>query len=73
MCVGKTPERAGRSTPGTFPITIFAIAVGVLCGTLLLEGSVATGRLVGAASKSVTARTRWLNRILGRSDDQEEG
>jgi uncharacterized membrane protein YjjP (DUF1212 family) len=67
------PTAAGTQDLLATTITIFAIAVGVLCGTLLLEGSVATGRLVGAASKSVTARTRWLNRILGRPDDQENG
>jgi hypothetical protein len=49
--------------------TVGTMSVVVL--DVLLGGSIATGRLVGAASKSVTARTRWLNRIRGRSDGQE--
>jgi uncharacterized membrane protein YjjP (DUF1212 family) len=34
-------------------VTIFAIAVGVLCGTLILEGEPATRRAVGAAARVV--------------------
>jgi uncharacterized membrane protein YjjP (DUF1212 family) len=36
-------------------VTIFAIAVGVLCGTLILEGEPATRRAVGAAGRVL----RW--------------
>jgi len=49
-------------------VSIFAVAIGVLCGTLLLEWASATGRIVGQVSGSVAARNPWLNRWKSRSD-----
>jgi uncharacterized membrane protein YjjP (DUF1212 family) len=46
-------------------VSIFAVALGVLCGTLLLAGASATGRLVGDAT-ALTDRRIWRQRIIGR-------
>ena len=46
-------------------VSIFAVALGVLCGTLLLAGASATGRLVGDATV-LTDRRIWRQRIIGR-------
>jgi hypothetical protein len=44
---------AGAQDLAATVLSIFAVAIGVLCGTLLLAGASATGKLVGGASTSV--------------------
>lgn len=51
-------------------VSIFAVAVGVLCGTLLLAWASATGRLVGDVSGSLTQQRLWLGRLRTRSGDR---
>jgi uncharacterized membrane protein YjjP (DUF1212 family) len=41
-------------------VSIFAVAVGVLCGTLVLAGATATRRVVDAVPAAVVERTPWL-------------
>jgi uncharacterized membrane protein YjjP (DUF1212 family) len=65
------PTAAGTQDLLATTITIFAVAVGVLCGTLLLEGGSATGRYVDAMSRSAAARGHWLQRIRRRSGEHE--
>jgi uncharacterized membrane protein YjjP (DUF1212 family) len=43
-------------------ISIFAVALGVLCGTLILAGATATGRLVDVVSGTRVDASRWLKR-----------
>ena len=57
-------QLAGDSNAGTEDlvatvVSIFAVAVGVLCGSLLLAWASATGRFVGHASGSFAERTPW--------------
>lgn len=40
-------------------VSLFAIAIGVLAGTLLVESASATGRVVGGLSQSIGARAPW--------------
>ena len=47
-------------------VSIFAVAVGVLCGSLLMAGAVATRRVVGGASASFAGRASWLKRLTTR-------
>ena len=47
-------------------VSIFAVAVGVLCGSLLMAGAVATRRVVGGASASLAGRASWLKRLTTR-------
>jgi hypothetical protein len=46
-------------------VSIFAIAVGVLCGTLLLGWASATGRIVGEMS-ALIERSPWLSHLRTR-------
>jgi uncharacterized membrane protein YjjP (DUF1212 family) len=48
-------------------VSIFAVAVGVLCGTLLLAWATATGKLVNDVSGSVSQQLPWPNRLRARS------
>ena len=43
-------------------VSLFAVAVGVLIGTLLLTWVSATGRTFGGASESIGGHFRWLSR-----------
>jgi len=43
-------------------VSIFAIAIGVLAGTLLVDWAAATGRFVGDVSGSIARRTPWTGR-----------
>ena len=49
--------------------SIFAVALGVLCGTQLLAWAVITGKVVDKASGTVAERTPWLRRFRPRSDE----
>ena len=49
-------------------VSIFAVAVGVLCGTLLLAWATATGKFVGGVSESLADQRPWLNRFWTRSE-----
>ena len=49
--------------------SIFAVALGVLCGTQLLAWAVITGRFIDKASGTVAERSPWLRAIRSRSDD----
>jgi hypothetical protein len=42
--------------------SIFAVALGVLCGTQLLLWAAATSRVVDKASDSLAARSPWRRR-----------
>jgi uncharacterized membrane protein YjjP (DUF1212 family) len=59
--------------------SIFAVALGVLCGTQLLAWAVATGRLVDGLSGSLAERSPKLRRLRGRmghpvpSDNDRDG
>jgi uncharacterized membrane protein YjjP (DUF1212 family) len=50
--------------------SIFAVALGVLCGTQLLAWGTFAGRAIDKASESVTGRGEWLSRFRIRSRDQ---
>jgi uncharacterized membrane protein YjjB (DUF3815 family) len=47
-------------------VSIFAVAVGVLCGTLLMAWAVVTRRVVGGASASLAQHGPWLKRRTAR-------
>ena len=72
-------DAAGTEDLVATVVTIFAIAVGVLLGTLLLAWAAATGKFVGEAADSLTERSRWLKRraaphgppASSGSDDQD--
>jgi uncharacterized membrane protein YjjB (DUF3815 family) len=49
--------------------SIFAVALGVLCGTQALAWAILTGRVIDKASVTVTERSPWLRRFRGRSED----
>jgi uncharacterized membrane protein YjjP (DUF1212 family) len=48
-------------------VSIFAIAIGVLCGNLLLASALGTGRMVRGLSKSLGERTRRRRAPTGRT------
>jgi hypothetical protein len=48
-------------------VSIFAVAVGVLCGTILLAWAAATGNLVNDVSGSVSQQLPWPNLLRARS------
>jgi uncharacterized membrane protein YjjB (DUF3815 family) len=54
---------AGRQDLAATIISLFAVAIGVLCGTLLLAGATTTGKVVGEASESLGGTKRWLKRF----------
>jgi uncharacterized membrane protein YjjP (DUF1212 family) len=57
---------AGAQDLAATVLSIFAVAIGVLCGTLLLAGATATGKLVGGAGTSVAdEHPRW-SRLASR-------
>jgi uncharacterized membrane protein YjjP (DUF1212 family) len=56
-------DAAGTEDLIATTVSIFAIAVGVLVGTLLLTGATAAGRVVGGVSGSLTERSPWLRRL----------
>lgn len=43
--------------------SIFAVALGVLCGTQLLAWVVTTGRVIDRATMTMTQRSPWFNRL----------
>jgi uncharacterized membrane protein YjjB (DUF3815 family) len=47
-------------------VSIFAVAVGVLCGTLLLTGATATGRFVGGVSTGRLSEASGMHRLRMR-------
>jgi hypothetical protein len=49
-------------------VSIFAVALGVLCGTLILAAVTATGRLVGVSANSDAPDEpdSWLKRVFTR-------
>jgi uncharacterized membrane protein YjjP (DUF1212 family) len=49
--------------------SIFAVALGVLCGTQLLAWAMITGRVIDKASGTVAERSPWLRRFRHRSND----
>jgi uncharacterized membrane protein YjjP (DUF1212 family) len=49
--------------------SIFAVALGVLCGTQLLAGAVLTGKVIDRASGNVADPSPWLRRLLTRADE----
>jgi hypothetical protein len=53
---------AGIQELGNTVASIFAVAVGVLCGTLLLSWATATGRAIGGLSDSAGDRAPWFQR-----------
>ena len=50
---------AGVQELGNTVASIFAVAVGVLCGTLLLARWTSTGRAIGSLGESASIRARW--------------
>jgi uncharacterized membrane protein YjjB (DUF3815 family) len=54
-------------------ITIFAIAVAVLCGALVLDGGAASRRAVGSMSRSATRRSCHVFRRRRRDTNRDEG
>ena len=50
--------------------SIFAVALGVLCGTQLLAWAAATGRVIDKVSGSVVERSPWLKRFGTRAEDR---
>jgi hypothetical protein len=60
------PAAAGAQDLGATVASILSIAVGVLCATLILEGSGATHRVVTAASRAARAHKRGLRRFQKR-------
>jgi uncharacterized membrane protein YjjP (DUF1212 family) len=59
-------DEAGTADLVATVVSIFAVAIGVLCGTLLLAWSSATRKVVGDVSDSFTERTVWLGRLTRR-------
>ncbi len=58
---------AGAEDLAATVISIFAVAIGVLVGTLVLTGATATGRFVQEASGATDADERsWLPRTVTR-------
>ena len=53
---------AGVQELGITVASIFAVAVGVLCGTLLLGWATATGRAIGGLSDAAADRSPWFQR-----------
>ena len=53
---------AGVQELGNTVASIFAVAVGVLCGTLLLGWATATGRAIGGLSDTAADRSPWFQR-----------
>ena len=49
--------------------SIFAVALGVLCGTQLLTWAIVTGRIIDRASGTIADRTPWRRRLRGRDAD----
>jgi uncharacterized membrane protein YjjP (DUF1212 family) len=60
------PGGAGAQDLIATVVTLFAIAVGVLFGTLLLDGFAATGRLVDDLSETLESKA-WIARVTPRS------
>ena len=58
---------AGREDLLATVVSIFAVAVGVLCGTLLVTGTSATGRVVDKASAPILERHPGLRRWRDRA------
>ena len=48
--------------------SIFAVALGVLCGTQLRAWAVLTGRVIDKASGTAAEQRPWLRRFRPRSD-----
>jgi uncharacterized membrane protein YjjP (DUF1212 family) len=60
-------DAAGTQDLVATVVSIFAIAVGVLIGSLLLTWASATGRIVGGVSGSLAERSSWVRRRRSRS------
>ena len=54
-------------------VSIFAIAIGVLCGSLLLAWVVATRKVVGGVSGSLAERNPWLKRFGVPAEPRSRG
>jgi uncharacterized membrane protein YjjP (DUF1212 family) len=63
-------EAAGIEDLVATVVSIFAVAVGVLCGTLLLAWTEATGRVVGGVSDALAGRSWWGSRFGARNGDR---
>lgn len=50
--------------------SIFAVALGVLCGTQLLAWAAHAGKAIDHATGSINGRRDWLGRSRGRSSDE---
>jgi uncharacterized membrane protein YjjB (DUF3815 family) len=65
-------ELAGDTSPSgaddlvATVVSIFAVAIGVLCGTLIVAGASATSRAWDGVSGSLSERTTWFSRFRGR-------
>jgi uncharacterized membrane protein YjjP (DUF1212 family) len=73
--IGLTELAGDASAAGTQDliatiVTLFAVAVGVLTGTLLLASTVATRNLVGEMSDSIASRRSWFARFRPHSDPE---
>jgi uncharacterized membrane protein YjjP (DUF1212 family) len=60
------PGTAGTQDLVATVVSLFAVALGVLCGTLLLAGARATGKLVQAPAQSPDEEHQLLRRVLTR-------
>jgi uncharacterized membrane protein YjjB (DUF3815 family) len=56
---------AGMQELGNTIVSIFAVAVGVLCGTILLGWTAATGRAIGGLTGAAAERVPWFTRPDG--------
>jgi hypothetical protein len=66
-------EAAGTQDLVATVVSIFAVAVGVMCGTLLRAGASATRRVVSGVSGSLADRRPWLNRRGARPETPGPG
>ena len=65
-----TPNSAGTQDLVATAVSIFAVAVGVLCGTLLLEAASATRKVAGPLSDRRSRRQRRKRSFRSKSSDQ---
>ncbi len=63
-------DAAGTQDLVATVVSIFAVAVGVLIGSLLLTWASATGRIVGGVSGSLAERNSWVRRVRSRSGNR---
>jgi uncharacterized membrane protein YjjP (DUF1212 family) len=60
------PQSAGAQDLVATIVAIFAVALGVLCGTLLLAGATATGRIINAAATPGATSVVQVRRLIPR-------